>query len=65
MDYQKNAPWTAVSRERLVPIVIDQGVLPRVAAASTAAAQMGYSPVAGIALRERSERRRELYRMIR
>jgi hypothetical protein len=26
MDYHKNAPWTAVSRERLAQMVIQQGV---------------------------------------
>ena len=26
MDYHKNAPWTAVSRERLARLVIDDGV---------------------------------------
>ena len=32
MDYHKNAPWTAVSRERLARMVIDDGV--RLAAAA-------------------------------
>ena len=26
MDYHKNAPWTAVSRERLARMVIDDGL---------------------------------------
>ena len=26
MDYHKNAPWTAVSRERLASMVIDDGL---------------------------------------
>ena len=26
MDYHKNAPWTAVSRERLARMVIEDGV---------------------------------------
>ena len=56
---------SAVNRERLAQMVIDQGVKLRAAAASTAAAQVGYSLGACIALRERSELRRELNRMIR
>ncbi len=27
MDYHKNAPWTAVSRERLARMVISEGVI--------------------------------------
>jgi len=33
MDYHKNAPWTAVSRERLARMVIHEGVTLRLAAA--------------------------------
>jgi len=33
MDYHKNAPWTAVSRERLARMVIDDGL--RVSAAAS------------------------------
>jgi transposase len=33
MDYPKNAPWTAVSRERLARMVIEDGVKLKTAAA--------------------------------
>jgi len=47
MDYQKNAPWTAVSRGRLTRMVINEGVTLKAAtarfsvSARTAAKWMG------------------------
>jgi transposase len=38
MDYHKNAPWTAVSRERLARLVTEQGV-----SCSSAAARFSVS----------------------
>ncbi len=63
MDYHKNAPWTAVSRERLARMVIHQGVTLKAAAArfsvssKTAAKWMGRYRQLGVAgLADRSSR---------
>jgi len=55
MDYHKNAPWTAVSRERLARMVINEGVTLKAAAArlsvsaKTAAKWMGRYRQLGVA----------------
>lgn len=63
MDYHKNAPWTAVSRERLARMVIHQGVTVTAAAArfsvtsKTAAKWVGRYRQLGVAgLADRSSR---------
>jgi len=63
MDYHKNAPWTAVSRERLARMVINEGVTLKAAAArlsvsaKTAAKWMGRYRQLGVAgLADRSSR---------
>jgi transposase InsO family protein len=63
MDYHKNAPWTAVSRERLARMVIEQGLSVSAAAlrftvsAKTAAKWAGRYRLLGVAgLADRSSR---------
>jgi transposase InsO family protein len=63
MDYHKNAPWTAVSRERLARMVIEDGLTVRAAAlrftvsARTAAKWVGRYRLLGVAgLADRSSR---------
>jgi len=63
MDYHKNAPWTAVSRERLVRMVIDDGLTVRAAAlrfsvtAKTAAKWLArYRQLGAAGLADRSSR---------
>jgi transposase InsO family protein len=63
MDYHKNAPWTAVSRERLARMVIEQGLSVSAAAlrftvsAKTAAKWVGRYRLLGVAgLADRSSR---------
>jgi transposase InsO family protein len=63
MDYHKNAPWTAISRERLARMVVEQGVACAVAAArfcvsaKTAAKWVGrYRQLGPAGLADRSSR---------
>jgi transposase len=63
MDYHKNAPWTAVSRERLARMVIEDGLTVSAAAlrftvsAKTAAKWVGRYRLLGVAgLADRSSR---------
>jgi transposase InsO family protein len=63
MDYHKNAPWTAISRERLVRLVVDDGVTVGAAAirffvsAKTAAKWVGrYRQYGPAGLADRSSR---------
>jgi transposase InsO family protein/transposase-like protein len=63
MDYHKNAPWTAISRERLARMVVEQGVTCTVAAArfsvsaKTAAKWVGrYREFGAACLGDRSSR---------
>ena len=63
MDYHKNAPWTAVSRERLARMVIDEGLTWKAAAArfsvsaKTAAKWVGrYRQLGAAGLADRSSR---------
>jgi len=57
MDYHKNAPWTAVSRERLARLVIEDGLKVSVAASrfSVSAKTAGGPSLASFETWERSE----------